>query len=128
MTVPGKTAKLLRKRVERVKGIEPSFRAKWFFVVQSSAFMGVFAFIFRGLLALLALDMAYLYRKARSPFWYVVYLDSNQKERHRSTGLRADDPNDTAKAKAMLSPITSKGTTQGRNSGVKITHPSHHGD
>jgi len=25
MTVPGKTAKMLRKRVERVKGIEPSF-------------------------------------------------------------------------------------------------------
>ena len=27
-----------------------------------------------------------------------------------------------------LSPVTSKGTTQGRNSGVKITHPSQHGD
>lgn len=28
----------------------------------------------------------------------------------------------------MVSPVTSKGTTQGRNSGVKITHPSQHGD
>jgi hypothetical protein len=27
-----------------------------------------------------------------------------------------------------LSPVTSKGTTQGRNSGVKITHPSQHWD
>ena len=27
-----------------------------------------------------------------------------------------------------VSPVTSKGTTQGRNSGVKITHPSQHGD
>jgi integrase len=46
----------------------------------------------------LHLHMAYLYRKKRSPFWYVVYIDANTKEVHRSTGLRADDPNDTAKA------------------------------
>ncbi len=45
--------------------------------------------------------MAYLYRKPRSPFWYVVYFDSDQKEVHRSTKLRADGPNDTAKAKAL---------------------------
>jgi len=45
--------------------------------------------------------MAYLYRKARSPFWYVVYFDGDKKELHRSTGLRADSPNDTAKAKAL---------------------------
>jgi integrase len=45
--------------------------------------------------------MAYLYRKQRSPFWYLVYLDADQNERHRSTGLRADDPGDTAKAKAL---------------------------
>jgi hypothetical protein len=40
--------------------------------------------------------MAYLYRKTRSPFWYVVYFDADKKEVHRSTGLRADNPNDTA--------------------------------
>lgn len=45
--------------------------------------------------------MAYLYRKSRSPFWYVVYFDAHQKEVHRSTGLRADDPTETAKAKAL---------------------------
>ena len=45
--------------------------------------------------------MAYLYRKNRSPYWYLVFVDRDQKERHRSTGLRADDPNDTAKAKAL---------------------------
>jgi integrase len=45
--------------------------------------------------------MAYLYRKDRSPFWYVVYVGVDKKEVHRSTGLRADDPNDTAKAKAL---------------------------
>jgi integrase len=45
--------------------------------------------------------MAYLYRKDRSPFWYVQYLDSRRKKHDKSTGLRADDPNDTAKAKAL---------------------------
>ena len=44
--------------------------------------------------------MAYLYRKKRPPFWHVVYFDASQKEVHRSTGLCADDPNDTSRAKA----------------------------
>ncbi|MCC6819503.1 MAG: tyrosine-type recombinase/integrase, partial [Verrucomicrobia subdivision 3 bacterium] len=52
--------------------------------------------------------MAYLYRKNRSPFWYVVFLDADQKEIHRSTGLRADDPNDTAKAKALRAELEAK--------------------
>lgn len=45
--------------------------------------------------------MAYLYRKKRSPYWYVVYFDADGHERHRSTSFRADDPGDTAKAKAL---------------------------
>ena len=52
--------------------------------------------------------MAYLYRKNRSPFWYVVYFDTNQKEVHRSTGLRADNPNDTAQAKALRAELEAK--------------------
>jgi integrase len=52
--------------------------------------------------------MAYLYRKKRSPFWYVVYHDASQKEVHRSTGLRADSPDDTAKAKAMRAELEAK--------------------
>jgi len=52
--------------------------------------------------------MAYLYRKPRSPFWYVVYFDADRKEVHRSTGLRADDPNDTARAKAMRADLEAK--------------------
>lgn len=52
--------------------------------------------------------MAYLYRKKRSPFWYVVYIDTDMKEVHRSTGLRADDPNDTAKAKALRAELESR--------------------
>jgi integrase len=45
--------------------------------------------------------MAYLYRKNRSPFWYIQYLDSARRKHDKSTGLRADDPNDTAKAKTL---------------------------
>src|SRR5216683_2208012 len=56
----------------------------------------------------LARCMAYLYRKNRSPFWYVIYLDADKKEVHRSTGLRADDPNDTAKAKALRAELEAK--------------------
>jgi len=52
--------------------------------------------------------MAYLYRKPRSPFWYVVFFDAGNKEVHRSTGLRADDPNDTAKAKALRAELEAK--------------------
>src|SRR5271170_7012277 len=52
--------------------------------------------------------MAYLYRKERSPFWYVVYFDADRKEIHRSTGLRADSPNDTTKAKALRAELEAK--------------------
>ncbi|HTL57142.1 MAG TPA: hypothetical protein VL361_15780 [Candidatus Limnocylindrales bacterium] len=52
--------------------------------------------------------MAYLYRKNRSPFWYVVYFDAEQKELHRSTGLRADNPSDTAKARALRAELEAK--------------------
>src|SRR3954469_18518231 len=45
--------------------------------------------------------MAYLYRKNRSPYWYIQYFDSERTKHDKSTGLRADDPNDTAKAKAL---------------------------
>ena len=52
--------------------------------------------------------MAYLYRKSRSPFWYVVFFDGRGQERHRSTGLRADDPNDTGRAKALRAELEAK--------------------
>lgn len=45
--------------------------------------------------------MAYLYRKNRSPYWYIQYIDSESIKHDKSTGLRADDPNDTAKAKTL---------------------------
>jgi len=52
--------------------------------------------------------MAYLYRKNRSPFWYVQYLDSNRKKRDKSTGLRADDSNETLKARIMRAELEAK--------------------
>jgi integrase len=94
--------------MERVKGIEPSFLAKWFIVVWHIECAWQSAVVVVWLLALLALVMAYLYRKNRSPFWYVVYYDATKKEVHRSTGLRADDPNDTAKAKALRAELEAK--------------------
>lgn len=52
--------------------------------------------------------MAYLYRKNRSPYWYIQYLDSERKKHDRSTGLRADDPNDTIKAKVLRAELEAK--------------------
>src|SRR5712671_522059 len=45
--------------------------------------------------------MAYPYRKNRSPYWYVQYIDLDGIKHDKSTGLRANDPNDTAKAKVL---------------------------
>ncbi len=70
--------------------------------------IGLLGLIVVNLLALLALVMAYLYRKKRSPFWYVVFTNSEGKELHRSTGFRADDPNDTARARALRAELESK--------------------
>jgi hypothetical protein len=91
-----------------VKGIEPSFLAQWSIVASSAVIPWHVRCDGVGLLALLALAMAYLYRRPRSPFWYVVYFDADQKEVHRSTALRADDPNDTAKAKALRAELEAK--------------------
>src|SRR2546425_13128804 len=52
--------------------------------------------------------MAYLYRKNRSPFWYIQYVDSDRKKHDKSTGFRADDPNDTVKAKILRAELEAK--------------------
>lgn len=52
--------------------------------------------------------MAYLYRKHRSPYWYIQYLDADKKKHDKSTGLRADDPNDTVKAKILRAELEAK--------------------
>lgn len=52
--------------------------------------------------------MAYLYHKKRSPYWYIQYVDSERKKHDKSTGLRADDPNDTVKAKILRAQLEAK--------------------
>jgi hypothetical protein len=39
--------------------------------------------------------------KASSPFWYVQFIDADGRKYDKSTGTRADDPNDTLKAKSL---------------------------
>lgn len=52
--------------------------------------------------------MAYLYRKLRSPFWYIQYVDADKIKHDKSTGFRADDPNDTAKAKVLRAELEAR--------------------
>jgi integrase len=52
--------------------------------------------------------MAYLYRKLRSPFWYIQYIDADKNKHDKSTGFRADDPNDTIKAKVLRAELEAR--------------------
>ena len=52
--------------------------------------------------------MACLYHKNRSPYWYIQYVDSDRNKHDKSTGLRADDPNDTVKAKILRAELEAK--------------------
>ena len=45
--------------------------------------------------------MASIYRKQRSPFWYIQYVESDGTRVNKSTGLRADDPKETIKARKL---------------------------
>ena len=47
----------------------------------------------------------YLYPKKRSPYWYIQYVDAEGRRHDKSTGLRRDDPNDTAKAQALRAQV-----------------------
>src|SRR5437667_11305085 len=42
-----------------------------------------------------------LYHKNRWPYWCLQYVDSDRKKHDKSTGFRADDPNDTVKASSV---------------------------
>ena len=52
--------------------------------------------------------MASLYRKKRSPFWFIQFIDADGKRRNKSTGLRADDPGQTVKARALRAQLEAK--------------------
>lgn len=52
--------------------------------------------------------MASLYRKKRSPFWFIQFIDTDGTRRNRSTGLRIDSPTDTLKARSLRAQLEAK--------------------
>lgn len=52
--------------------------------------------------------MASLYRKLRSPFWFIQFVDAQGMRRNKSTGLRADDPGQTVQARALRAQLEAK--------------------
>lgn len=57
--------------------------------------------------------MASIYHKSRSPFWFIQFTDSDGIRRNKSTGLRADDPGETVKAKTLRAQMEAKELTRG---------------
>ena len=52
--------------------------------------------------------MASLYKKQNSPFWFVQFIDADGLRRNKSTGLRADNPAETVKARALRAQLETK--------------------
>lgn len=52
--------------------------------------------------------MASLYRKKRSPFWFIQFIDAEGIRRNKSTALRADDPAQTVKARMLRAQLEAK--------------------
>lgn len=52
--------------------------------------------------------MASIYRKDKSPFWFIQFIDSEGIRRNKSTGLRADDAGDTVKARTLRAEMEAK--------------------
>jgi len=52
--------------------------------------------------------MAAIYRKRNSPFWFIQFIDADGSRRNRSTGLRADSPGETVKARALRAQCEAK--------------------
>src|ERR1035441_7078919 len=52
--------------------------------------------------------MASIYKKQNSPFWFIQFIDADGTRRNKSTGLRADDPGQTVKARALRAQLEAK--------------------
>ena len=52
--------------------------------------------------------MASIYRKEKSPFWFIQFIDADGTRRNKSTGLRADDPAETVKARTLRAQMEAK--------------------
>jgi integrase len=52
--------------------------------------------------------MASIYRKKKSPFWFIQYIDEAGKRRNKSTLFRTDNPGDTVKARTLRANMEAK--------------------
>ena len=52
--------------------------------------------------------MSSLYKKQNSPFWFIQFIDGEGVRRNKSTGLRADHPGQTVKARALRAQLEAK--------------------
>jgi hypothetical protein len=52
--------------------------------------------------------MASIYRKQNSPYWFIQFIDAEGKRRNKSTELRADDPEQTLKARTLRAQMEAK--------------------
>lgn len=56
--------------------------------------------------------MASIYRKKKSPFWFIQFKDENGTRRNKSTPYRTDNPGDTVKARALRASMETKELTR----------------
>jgi integrase len=56
--------------------------------------------------------MASLYKRSRSPFWWIQFIDSEGERRNKSTGLRWDNPAETVQARAVRAQLEAKELTR----------------
>ena len=56
--------------------------------------------------------MASIYRKKRSPFWFIQYKDDTGTRRNKSTPYRTDSAGDTVKARALRASLETKELTR----------------
>jgi integrase len=52
--------------------------------------------------------MASLYKKQKSPFWFIQFIDADGKRHNKSTGLRTDKPAETVKARSLRAQMEAK--------------------
>jgi integrase len=52
--------------------------------------------------------MSSIYRKDKSPFWFIQFIDADGTRRNKSTGLRTNDPAETVKARTLRAQMEAK--------------------
>ena len=62
--------------------------------------------------------MATKYPKSRSPYWYLQFIDKDGIRRNQSSGLRFDNPKQTAEADIIVAQLTSAEVSRGLHGGT----------